>query len=470
MRDKSDIGVIGLATMGRNIALNFLDHGQLVSVWNLETELSSTFSLEFHQDNLFCASTLEEFVNSIARPRRILMMIKAGDPIDQMIYKLKRFLSKGDIVIDGGNTHFNDTQRRHSELEIEGIHFVGMGVSGGESGARYGPSIMFGGSDKAWETLKDQLSIIAAKSDLGTCVTRVGPDGAGHFVKMVHNGIEYGDMQLIAESYDILNRGLKLSPEKISAIFEKWNNGALESYLIELTAIVLSKKDIITKKPMIELILDVAEQKGTGRWTVESALNLGIPIPTIAAAVDARAISSQKASRVIAAQQLRSSSEETNLSTKLDTDLIGQALLAAKLCAYAQGIQLISAGSKAFSWKINLAKSTAVWTGGCIIRAKLLKTIIEALSKTPKVDNLLLAPSLISLVKATTPALRKVNLESIALGIPIPAFSASLAWYDAISSEKLPQNLTQAQRDAFGAHMYERIDEPGKKRHTKWID
>ena len=470
MRDKSDIGIIGLATMGRSIALNFLDHEQSVSVWNLEPELSSAFNSEYHQEKLFCASTLEEFVESLAVPRCILMMIKAGDPVDQMINTLKSLLSKGDILIDGDNTHFNDTQRRHRALKNQGIDFVGMGISGGEFGARNGPSIMFGGSEQAWKALQSQLTKIAANSNRGTCATRIGPAGAGHFVKMVHNGIEYGDMQLIAESYDILTRGLKLAPEEASRVFKDWNDGPLESYLIELTAAVLSKKDKITGQPLVDLILDVAEQKGTGRWTVEAALNLGVSIPTIAAAVDARAISSQKVSRIIAAQKLSSSNIAIDETTSLDTNVIGKALLCAKLCAYAQGIQLIREGSKKFSWEIDLVSSVGVWTGGCIIRAKLLENIIEALSRTPNLDNLLLDSSLTNTIKTTIPALREINMQAIALGIPIPAFSASLSWYDAIRSEKLPQNLTQAQRDAFGAHLYERIDEPGKRVHTKWIN
>ena len=470
MRDKSDIGIIGLATMGRSIALNFLDHEQSVSVWNLEPELSSAFDSEHHQEKLFCASTLEDFVESLAVPRRILMMIKAGDPVDQMINTLKSLLSKGDILIDGGNTHFNDTQRRQRALKNQGVDFVGIGISGGEFGARNGPSIMFGGSEKAWKTLQSELIAIAANSNRGACATRIGPAGAGHFVKMVHNGIEYGDMQLIAESYDILTRGLKLATEEASRVFKDWNEGPLESYLIELTASILSKKDKITGQPLVDLILDVAEQKGTGRWTVEAALNLGVPIPTIAAAVDARAISSQKVSRNIAAQKLSASNIEIDETIILDTNIIGKALLCAKLCAYAQGIQLIREGSKKYSWEIDLVSCVRVWTGGCIIRAKLLENIIEALSRMPDLDNLLLDSSLKETIKTTIPALREINMQAMALGIPIPALGASLSWYDAIRSEKLPQNLTQAQRDAFGAHLYERIDEPGKRIHTKWVN
>ena len=466
MNTKSDIGIVGLATMGRNLALNFLDHDQRVSVWNLEPELTDAFEAEHRQDRLVCTSSLAELIESLAEPRRILLMIQAGDPVDQVLGELKKLLSKDDIVIDGGNTLFHDTQRRQTSLEDAGIHFVGMGVSGGESGARYGPSLMFGGSENAWENLKDQLSAIAAKSDLGDCAARMGPDGAGHFVKMIHNGIEYGDMQVIAESYDLLSRGLGLSAGEISDIFGDWNEGPLQSYLIEISAAVLAKQDTTTDKPLVELVLDAAEQKGTGRWTVQTALDLGVPIPTIAAAVDARSISSRKIERQAAAEHLPGVADA---AIDINSDTIGKALLAAKLCAYAQGMQLIKAGSERYDWNINLADPARVWTGGCIIRAKLLSEIINAVSELPDLDNLLMAPSITDMIKETMPALREVIQTASQSGIPTPAFSASLAWYDAIRSARLPQNLTQAQRDAFGAHTYKRIDDTDTPVHTEWL-
>lgn len=462
----SDIGIVGLATMGRNLALNFLDHNQCVSVWNLESELTATFEAEHAQAQLFCASSLTELVASLAKPRRILLMIQAGDPVDQVLNQLKVLLNKDDIIIDGGNTHFHDTQRRQSSLQAAGIHFVGMGVSGGEAGARHGPSLMFGGSKSAWKNLEDQLSAIAAKSDLGSCAEYIGPDGAGHFVKMIHNGIEYGDMQVIAESYDILSRGLKLTANEISEIFRDWNEGPLQSYLIEISAAVLAKQDSITDKPLVDLVLDSAEQKGTGRWAAQTALDLGIPIPTIAAAIDARSISSRKTEREAAAKKLPGVS---NTNIPITSETIGNALLAAKLCAYTQGMQLIRAGSERYNWNINLADPVKVWTGGCIIRARLLREIINALSEAPDVNNLLISPSITDMISQAIPGLREVLQAATRSGIPIPAFSASLSWYDAIRSPRLPQNLTQSQRDAFGAHTYKRIDDPETAVHTEWL-
>ena len=341
-----------------------------------------------------------------------------------------------------------------------------MGVSGGEAGARYGPSLMFGGSKSAWKNLEDQLSTIAAKSDLGSCAEYIGPDGAGHFVKMIHNGIEYGDMQVIAESYDILSRGLKLTANEISEIFRDWNEGPLQSYLIEISAAVLAKQDPITDKPLVDLVLDSAEQKGTGRWAAQTALDLGIPIPTIAASIDARSISSRKTEREAAAKKLPGVS---NTNITITSETIGNALLAAKLCAYTQGMQLIRAGSERYNWNINLADPIRVWTGGCIIRARLLREIINALSEAPDVDNLLISPSITDMISQAIPGLREVLQAATQSGIPIPAFSASLSWYDAIRSPRLPQNLTQSQRDAFGAHTYKRIDDPETAVHTEWL-
>ena len=332
MEQTFDLGIVGLATMGRNLALNFLDHGQRVAVWNLEPDLTESFQAEHGQDAVCCVQTLRDLVVSLARPRRILLMIQAGDPVDQVLSALTPLLDSGDIVIDGGNTQFRDTQRRHAKLKEAGIEFVGMGVSGGESGARFGPSLMFGGSESAWERLRAQLTSIAAESSWGPCAARMGPDGAGHFVKMIHNGIEYGDMQLIAEVYDIFSRGLNLPADEIGGIFAKWNNGPLQSYLIDLTSHVLARLDETTGTPLVDMVLDAAEQKGTGRWTVQAALDLGVPIPTIAAAVDARSISSQKQARLSAARHLAA---PAGAQIDISSDTIELALLGAQaLCVH----------------------------------------------------------------------------------------------------------------------------------------
>jgi 6-phosphogluconate dehydrogenase len=462
-----NIGVIGLATMGRNLALNLLDQGLKVAAWNLEAELIEEFRASCADPELMCCSNLRDFVAALERPRRILMMIKAGNPVDQVLETLQPLLSPGDIVIDGGNTQFQDTRRRHQQLAQHQIEFVGMGVSGGEYGARHGPSLMVGGSDTAWRSLQPELEAIAASSTWGPCAKHMGPDGAGHFVKMVHNGIEYGDMQLIAEIYDLMSRGDGQHAQAISATFSQFNTGPLQSYLVELTAQVLEKTDDITQQPLVDMIHDAAEQKGTGRWTIQAALDLGVPVPTIAAAVDARAISSMYQQRQEMCRQLPTVPPGSQ-SGSLSTRTMGQAMLAAKICAYAQGLQLIRAGSDAYQWHVALSLAARVWTGGCIIRARLLDDIIEAFLEQPTLDNLLLHPRFTETMAVGLPALRELVQTATAAGIPIPAFSASLAWYDAIRSARLPQNLTQAQRDAFGAHTYRRRDDPTPV-HSDWF-
>jgi 6-phosphogluconate dehydrogenase len=479
MSDKFDFGVIGLAVMGRNLALNINDRGFSVAVWNLEQPATEKFLADNAGRKLKGAQSLSELVQSLERPRRLLIMIKAGKPVDEVLSQLAPLLEAGDIVIDGGNTHFEETRRREAELKQRGINFVGMGVSGGEEGARHGPALMPGGEQAAWRRLQPVLEAIAAKTDSGPCVTHVGPDGAGHFVKMVHNGIEYGDMQLIAEAYDLMGRGLNMSAPQIGQVFARWNEGPLSSFLIELTAKVLAVKDSETGKPLVDLVQDKAGQKGTGKWTAELALELGVSIPTITAAIDGRVLSSMKDERTAAAKRIRGVPTPTNganaitLDDKATTDAVAavhDALLAAKICSYAQGLQLITAGSERYEWNISLKETARIWKGGCIIRARLLDSIMRAYERTPNLRNLMLDEEFETRLFTAQVNWRKAIAMGQALGIPLPAFSASLAYFDSYRTARLPQNLTQAQRDAFGAHTYERTDKPNAGFiHTDWL-
>ena len=464
----SQFGVVGLGVMGQNLALNIHDNGSSVAVWNLEPEAVDRFIGEHH--DIVGTKELRDFVQALERPRRILMMILAGDPVDQMLKKLAPLLSPGDIVIDGGNSWFKDTQRRESEMRNVNLNFFGMGVSGGEEGARHGPSLMPGGSREGYQHLQPILESIAAKSDSGPCVTHVGPDGAGHFVKMVHNGIEYGDMQLIAEAYDLLRKALGLTASEIAEVFAGWNQGVMESYLVEITSQVLRAVDPKTNKPLVDQILDKAGQKGTGKWTAQVALDLAIPIPTIAAAIDARILSSMKAERVQAANVLGGGSTQRYSGDKNEfIKAVHGALYAAKICSYAQGMSLIRAGSHEYNWGINLRDMARIWKAGCIIRAKLLDSIMKAFGGNPELPNLLLDDQFKSAVLGEQANWRKVIATAVGLGIPVPAMSASLAYFDSYRSPELPQNLTQAQRDFFGAHTYQRKDDPqGKPVHTDW--
>ena len=468
--NQAQFGVIGLGVMGQNLALNIRDHGNSVAVWNLEPEMVDRFMGENGTNRLVGTKDLKDFVNALVRPRRMLMMIKAGDPVDQMLKKLAPLLAPGDIVIDGGNSWFKDTQRREAEMRNVNLNFFGMGVSGGEEGARHGPSLMPGGSREAYDHLKPVLEGIAAKSDSGACVTHVGPDGAGHFVKMVHNGIEYGDMQLIAEAYDLLRKALGLGAAEISGIFTEWNKGVMSSYLVEITAQVLSATDPQTGKPLVDMILDKAGQKGTGKWTAQVALDLGISIPTIAAAIDARVLSSMKEERVQAASVLGTSGQKRyNGDQKEFIKAIHDALYAAKICSYAQGMGLIRAGSEEWKWNISLREMARIWKAGCIIRAKLLDSIMKAFDRNANLQNLLLDAEFKSAITSAEPNWRSVVETSVNLAIPVPAMSASLAYFDSYRSADLPQNLTQAQRDFFGAHTYQRTDSPaGPFVHTDW--
>jgi 6-phosphogluconate dehydrogenase len=400
------------------------------------------------------------------------MMIMAGKPVDSVLEQLKPLLDKGDIVIDGGNTHFAETRRREADLAKLGINFVGMGVSGGEEGARHGPSLMPGGTVEAWERLKPVLESMAAKTDSGPCVTHVGPDGAGHFVKMVHNGIEYGDMQLIAEAYDLMSRGLGMSAPEIGEVFAKWNEGPLASFLVELSAKVLVVKDEETGKPLVDLVQDKAGQKGTGKWTAELSLDLGIPIPTITAAIDGRVLSSMKDQRVAAQKRIRGVTGAAPAASDKPGLLaaVHDALLASKICSYAQGLQLIRAGSDKYSWGVSLKETARIWKGGCIIRARLLDNIMRAYERAPELKNLLLDEEFEGRMYGAQPNWRRALGVAQTLGIPTPSFSASLAYFDSYRTARLPQNLTQAQRDAFGAHTYERTDHPERGFvHTEWL-
>ena len=466
----AQFGIIGLGVMGQNLALNVEDHGRTVAVWNLEPEWVDKFVSANSGRKIVGTKSLPDFIAALEKPRRILMMIKAGDPVDQMLQKLAPLLSPGDIVIDGGNSFFKDTQRREAEWRSKGLNFFGMGVSGGEEGARYGPSLMPGGSRGAYEHVKDTLEAIAAKSDSGPCVTYVGPDGAGHFVKMVHNGIEYGDMQLIAEAYDLMRKALGLSAGEIAEVFSTWNRGLLDSYLIQITSEVLRVTDPDSGKPLVDMILDKAGQKGTGKWTAQVALDLAIAIPTIAAAIDARVLSSMKDERVAAAKQYgHTQDKQYSGDSKAFLEAIKNALYAAKICSYAQGMSLIRAGSEEYKWNINLRETARIWKAGCIIRAKLLDSIMQAFDRRPDLSNLLLDAKFQADVVAAAPQWRQVVATAATLGIPIPSMSASLAYFDSYTSAQLPQNLTQAQRDFFGAHTYQRADRPNAPFvHTDW--
>ncbi len=468
---RAAFGVVGLAVMGRNLALNVADRGFATAVWNREPELVPPFVAEAKGKPIVGTVELRDFVAALARPRKILLMIRAGAPVDEMIERLVPLLEAGDILIDGGNSRFQDTQRREAAVRAKGLHFVGLGVSGGEEGARHGPALMPGGTPEAYAALRPILEAIAAKSDSGACVSHLGPDGAGHFVKMVHNGIEYADMQLLAEAYDLLQRGLGRSAGDLARIFGAWNSGPLGSFLVEVTAKVFGVVDPETGRPLVDLVLDKAGQKGTGQWTAEVALELGVPVPSIAAAIDARVLSSRKSARVHASKLL-AGPPAIRLDGALDTFTQGihDALLCAKICAYAQGLDLIRSASERFGWKIDLRETARIWKAGCIIRARLLDTIMQAYGQDPALPNLLLAPHFAATVSSLQLGWRRVVGVAASFGIPTPALSSSLHYFDALRTERLPQNLTQAQRDAFGAHTYERVDHPERGPvHSQWL-
>lgn len=471
MTKTRNFGVIGLAVMGENLALNVESRGFPIAVYNRTSSKTETFMKERAEGkDVKAAYSLEEFVKSLDRPRQILVMVKAGGPVDKVIEQLKPLLDQGDMIIDGGNSLYEDTERRTKDLESTGLGFVGMGVSGGEEGALNGPSLMPGGTEAAYKELEPILTKIAAQVDDGPCVTFVGPRGAGHYVKMVHNGIEYGDMQLIAEAYDLLKNGAGLTNQKLHEVFLEWNKTQeLNSFLIEITADIFTQKDSETSSDLLDLILDSAGQKGTGRWTVVEALQLGIPTPTIYAAVNARVMSSYKDERVAASSELNGPSKGFEGDVESFISKVRDALYCSKMCSYAQGMALLARASQEFEYNLDLAETARIWKGGCIIRAGFLDKIKSAFTESPNLPNLLLAPEFKQTILDRQEAWREVLAVANTIGVAVPAFSASLDYFDSYRRDRLPQNLTQAQRDYFGAHTYERTDKPrGEFFHTQW--
>jgi 6-phosphogluconate dehydrogenase len=468
---KRTFGVIGLAVMGENLALNVESRGFPIAVYNRTASKTEEFMAKRAQGkDVKAAYTLQEFVQILERPRKILVMVKAGKPVDAVIQELKPLLEEGDMIIDGGNSLYEDTERRTLELEATGLGFVGMGVSGGEEGALNGPSLMPGGTKSAYKELEPILVKIAAQVNDGPCVTYIGPRGAGHYVKMVHNGIEYGDMQLIAEAYDLLKNAAGLSNQEIQKVFAVWNQTEeLNSFLIEITADIFNYIDSETNQYLIDLIVDSAGQKGTGNWTVMNSLQLGVPIPTIYAAVYGRVMSSYKAERVAASTQLTGPVAKFEGDRQSLVNQIRDALYCSKMCSYAQGMALLSKASADFDYNLNLGEIARIWKGGCIIRAGFLDKIKSAFKDNPSLPNLLLAPEFKQSILDRQQAWREVLITANKLGIAVPAFSASLDYFDSYRRANLPQNLTQAQRDYFGAHTYERTDKPrGEFFHTEW--
>ena len=468
MNQLSDFGLIGLAVMGQNLVLNVESRGFQVSVFNRTTDKTDEFIAKNPGKKLVGAKTLEEFVKSLARPRKIQIMVKAGAAVDAVIEQLIPLLEKDDIVIDGGNSLYTDTERRDAYLAGKGLRFIGAGVSGGEEGARKGPSIMPGGPLSTWEVMKPIFESIAAKVDGQPCVIHIGPGGAGHYVKMVHNGIEYGDMQLICEAYNLF-KAAGFTTDEMATVFSDWNEGDLQSYLIQITSKALRQKDPETGQPLVEMILDKAGQKGTGQWTLINAAENAVVISTINAAVEARVLSSHKRQRVAASKQLQGPASQL---AKHKSELVAKvhdALYASKVISYAQGFDLIKTMGDKKDWKLELGRIAMIWRGGCIIRARFLNRITEAYGNDPSLENLMLDPFFKELLNTSQQNWRDVVALAVSNGIPVPAFSASLAYYDSFRAERLPANLLQAQRDFFGAHTYERIDKPeGQFFHTEW--
>jgi 6-phosphogluconate dehydrogenase len=465
---KQAIGVVGLAVMGRNLALNIESRGHAVSVYNRSREKTDELIAEHPDKKLVPSYTLEEFVESLEKPRRILLMVKAGQGTDATIDSLRPLLEKGDILIDGGNTHFTDTIRRNTDLAKSGLHFIGTGVSGGEEGALKGPSIMPGGQKEAYDLVAPILTEIAAKAPDGEpCVAYMGPDGAGHYVKMVHNGIEYGDMQLIAESYDVLKRVAGLSNKELGDVYVEWNKGELDSYLIEITSKIFSKKDEETGKDLVDVILDRAAQKGTGKWTSQNALDLGAPLPLITEAVFARVLSSLKDQRVEASKQLKGPSPKFDGDRNAFVESVRRALFLSKIVSYAQGFAQLRAASEEYKWDLQYGQIAKIFRAGCIIRAGFLQKITDAYKTNADLHNLLLDPYFSDIAAKYQDALREVVVAAVKAGVPVPAFSSAVAYYDSYRSETLPANLVQAQRDFFGAHTFERVDKKGSF-HADW--
>jgi len=466
---KANFGFMGLGVMGHMLALNMERNGFRVAGYDLDAEKVKSFGTKYPGKNLVACDTLDEFLGSLERPRRIMMMVPAGKIVDAAITSIQEVLEPGDLLIDGGNTFFQDTERRSKDLEAKGIIYIGTGVSGGEYGALWGPSIMPGGQPEAWALVQPIFEAIAAKVQGEPCVTYMGPRGAGHYVKMVHNGIEYGDMQLIAEAYDLLRRGLGLSNAELHEIFADWNRGELESYLIEITADIFTKIDPETGRAVVDLILDEAAQKGTGKWTSQNALDLGAPTPTINAAVESRIVSAYKGERVAAAQLLSGPEPIISANPQQVVNWVREALYAAKICSYAQGFALMRLASDEYDYNLNFGEIASIWRGGCIIRARFLNDIRRAFERNSNLPNLMVDPEFSQAMNARQAALRKVVALAAENGVPVLAFSSALAYFDAYRSARLPANLTQAQRDYFGAHTYRRVDREGSF-HTQWID
>jgi len=468
MTMNNPFGLIGLAVMGQNLALNVESRGFAVSVFNRSVEATDAFVAAHPGKKFFGARTLAAFVESLVRPRTVMLMVKAGAPVDAVIDQLVPLLDKDDIVIDGGNSLYTDTERRSTALAAKGLRFVGAGVSGGEEGARKGPSIMPGGPASTWATLRPVFEAIAAKVDGQPCVTHIGEGGAGHYVKMIHNGIEYGDMQLICEVYAIF-AAAGMSADEMAAVFERWNEGELQSYLIQITGKILRQRDADTGKPIVDVILDKAGQKGTGQWTLMNAAENAVVVSTINAAVEARVLSSMKAARVAASMLLKGPAPRVDANRVELVERVRQALYASKIVSYTQGFDLMRTMGERKQWALNLGAIARIWRGGCIIRARFLNRITEAYAAEPKLANLMLAPFFRDAMNAAQGDWREVVALAVRAGIAVPAMSASLAYYDAYRSARLPANLLQAQRDFFGAHTYERTDKPaGEVFHTDW--
>ena len=468
MTEKANIGVVGLAVMGSNLARNLASReGNRVAIYNRSVEKTNQLTADHPEANFIASESIDDFVASLSKPRTAIIMVQAGAGTDAVISQLTERFEKGDIIVDGGNALYTDTIRREKEVSEKGIHFVGAGISGGEEGALKGPSIMTGGTKEAYATLGPILETIAAVAEGEPCVTHIGSDGAGHFVKMIHNGIEYADMQLIAEAYDLLRQSGGFSPEEIAEIFTEWNKGELESYLIEITAEVLKQKDAKTGKPLVDVILDAAGSKGTGVWTVQTALDLGTPVSGIAEAVFARSLSAQSAQRegkpeLPAANQVWAVEDKPAF-----VEAVRRALYASKIIAYAQGFDAIRAGAKEFGWEINLGEVAKIWRGGCIIRAQFLNRITDAYRKDENLLSLLFDDYFIAAIAGTVASWREIVAMAALTGVPSPAFASSLSYYDGLRAERLPAALVQGQRDFFGAHTYKRVDTEGSY-HTLW--
>jgi 6-phosphogluconate dehydrogenase len=465
---KADIGLTGLAVMGQNLVLNMESRGFTVAAHNRTVQTTHDFVAAHPGKKLVGCDSLADFVAALSTPRKIMVMVKAGAPVDQVIESLTPLLAPGDMIIDGGNSFFQDTERRSVALEKRGFRFIGTGVSGGEEGALHGPAIMPGGTREAYDAVGKILRDISAKVGDEPCCAYIGPDGAGHYVKMVHNGIEYGDMELIAETYDLLHRGLGLTAPELHQIFAEWNTGELKSYLIEITADIFTKVDEGTGKPLVDMILDEAQQKGTGKWTSQNALDVGAPLQTINAAVESRITSALKPQRVAASKVIRGPKKRYRGQRQKLVDATRAALYASKICSYAQGMGLLKIASDEYKYDLRLGEIAKIWRAGCIIRASLLSDITQAFQRNTGLVNLLLDDAFRTAVEERQEALRFVVQTGVGLGIPVLALSASLGYFDAYRTERLPANLTQAQRDYFGAHTYRRIDKEGSF-HTEWM-